>query len=271
MEGMDTKNIQSGSTGQFRDFRAYLQHVLNCRCRENSQYSLRAFAKSLEVEPSALSKILNGKRSITPRMFERLSGKLNLKEEEYDYYHPKNAHLQTKKVESQPVDSDAFHFICDWYHYAILELIQTKDFVPDVKWVASALGIARSQVEEAVNRLKKMNYLIIDDLGRWHDNSGNLSTTNTPYSTIAFRHLQKQILSMGVEAMDMIPMERRSQTSMTFAINVNKLDHAKELFKKFRRELAELLQTGDKDDVYHFSMSFYPVTHMSEENKNEYH
>jgi transcriptional regulator with XRE-family HTH domain len=271
MEGLDNKvNINSGSE-QFRDFRAYLQHVLNSRCRENSQYSLRAFAKSLEVEPSALSKILNGKRSITPRMFERLSTRLNLSESEYEYYHPKNAGMNNRKIEVEPVGSDQFHFICDWYHYAILELTQVKGFLPESKWIAQTLGISRSQVEDAVKRLKKMQYLIEDDLGRWHDNSGNLSTTSSPYTTIAFRHLQKQILSMGIEAMDMIPMERRDQSSMTFAINANKLEHAKELFKKFRRELAELLQTGEKDEVYHFSMSFYPVTHLNEENKNEYH
>ena len=112
------------------------------------------------------------------------------------------------------------------------------------------------------------NYLTQDDLGRWHDNSGNLSTTNNPFTNIAFKHLQKQVLSMAIESMDMVPMERRDQSSITFAINSSKLGHAKELLKKFRRELAELMQTGEKDEVYQLSMSFYPVTHFNENDKN---
>ncbi|MGB0452538.1 MAG: TIGR02147 family protein [Bacteriovoracaceae bacterium] len=268
---MDQVSNQNQDQEKLRDFRTYLQRTLVMRCKENPQYSLRAFAKSLEIEPSALSKILNGKRSITAKMYERLSQKLDLSGEDYEYYHPKNTHLREKKVEATTLSSDVFNFICDWYHYAILELIRVKGFKNDIAWIARALGITTSQVQDAVDRLTRMKLLIKDDFGRWHDNSGNITTLGHPFSTQAFRHLQKQILSMGIEAMDMIPMEKRDQTSMTFAVNSSKVGQARELIKNFRRDLAEILTSGDKDEVYQMSISLYPITQISEEKRNDFH
>ena len=56
-------------------------------------------------------------------------------------------------------------------------------------------------------------------------------------------------------------MERRDQTSMTMAIDTKLLPQAKEKIKKFRRDMDRLLQSSDtKDEVYHLSVSLYPVT-----------
>ena len=48
------------------------------RCRTNSSYSLRAFARSLKIEPSALSQIINKKRPLTEKMKLRLGSALGL-------------------------------------------------------------------------------------------------------------------------------------------------------------------------------------------------
>jgi len=61
---------------KFSDFRLYLQNTLIERTSSNPSYSLRAFAKHLNIEPSALSKILNGKRRISKKMFTKISLKL---------------------------------------------------------------------------------------------------------------------------------------------------------------------------------------------------
>ncbi len=65
------------------DFRLFLQQELVRRCRENRNYSLRAFARHLNLEPSFLSKLLRGERNITIDMFRKLADRLLLEPQEY--------------------------------------------------------------------------------------------------------------------------------------------------------------------------------------------
>jgi len=71
---------------QDQDFRAFLQDELEKRCKKNPRFSLRAFARTLEVEPSALSKILHGKRALTPKMLLRMASQLGLPEQDIERF-----------------------------------------------------------------------------------------------------------------------------------------------------------------------------------------
>ncbi len=86
-----------------QDFRSYLKSELEKRCQKNNQFSLRGFARLLEIEPSSLSKILNGKRRITASMFERLAKKLNLSPEEITSYLA-NVEIKDSSVRPSPVE-----------------------------------------------------------------------------------------------------------------------------------------------------------------------
>lgn len=64
------------------DFRQYLEDELARRSQNYPRYSLRAFARHLEVDSSFLSKILNGKRTVTMRTIRMFGERLNLSPEE---------------------------------------------------------------------------------------------------------------------------------------------------------------------------------------------
>lgn len=44
----------------YRDYRSYLRNELECRVNANAQYSLRAFARDLDMPPQMLSFVLSG-------------------------------------------------------------------------------------------------------------------------------------------------------------------------------------------------------------------
>lgn len=60
------------------EFRVFLQNELEARIKKNSRYSMRAFAKALDMDSSLLSKILNSKRALSFSMTEHLISRLNL-------------------------------------------------------------------------------------------------------------------------------------------------------------------------------------------------
>lgn len=41
------------------------------------------------------------------------------------------------------------------YYFAILDLINTKNFKSDIKWISKALSISEVKIEEAISKLKK--------------------------------------------------------------------------------------------------------------------
>src|SRR4051812_48629814 len=61
------------------EFRQLLQEELLRRCRVNPKYSLRGFARLLDVSPTYLSLILNGKRPIPVKLRTEIAERLGLK------------------------------------------------------------------------------------------------------------------------------------------------------------------------------------------------
>lgn len=64
------------------DFRKFLEEELARRSQNYPRYSLRAFARHLDVDSSFLSKILNGKRTVTLRTIRMFGERLNLSQDE---------------------------------------------------------------------------------------------------------------------------------------------------------------------------------------------
>lgn len=64
------------------DFRTFLEEELARRNQNYPRYSLRAFARELDVDSSFLSKILNGKRTVTLRTIRMFGERLNLSQDE---------------------------------------------------------------------------------------------------------------------------------------------------------------------------------------------
>src|SRR3954470_9427897 len=64
----------------------YLRKELERRKQKNPRYSLRAFASNLDLDASALSRILNGKQEIALSLCVRLVRKLKLSDEELSLF-----------------------------------------------------------------------------------------------------------------------------------------------------------------------------------------
>jgi len=105
--------------------------------------------------------------------------------------------------------------------------------------------------------------------GLWVNTSGNNSTVGNPFTAVAFRNLQKQILEKALVALENLPMERRDQSSLTMAMDSNLLQEVKECIKGFRKEMATFQSKSKKlDQIYHLSVSFYPVLENEKKEKN---
>src|SRR4051812_2340511 len=101
---------------------AFLKSELSKRCERNPRYSLRAFARSLGVSHTVLSLVLAGKRPLARKSALRISERLELDPTQ------KATFLQFgdpgPRFQAQQLSLDQFALIADWYHYAILSLLE---------------------------------------------------------------------------------------------------------------------------------------------------
>ncbi|RYZ77861.1 MAG: TIGR02147 family protein [Proteobacteria bacterium] len=255
------------------DIRTYLQAELVRRCKANPRYSLRAMADFLNLESSALSKILNGKRAVTATMFEKLATKLALAPDEIEAFgsqieEPRGrSRLRPPKKAAfnyQKIADDHYLIFSDWYHFAILELLAVEGFEPKPNWIARTLGLSLAETKAAIERLTRNGFIEVHQSGRWVDATGSVTNIESRTPSSAARKLQLQLFTKALHAIEHIPIEERDHTGMTMAVDSKLLPEAKRRVAKFRRELCDFLESSSrKDSVYQMSIALFPLSKRS--------
>lgn len=250
------------------DFKNRLRQELLERCKRNQAYSLRAFAAHLEMDASTLSKILKGKRPLGKKMILQLGAKIGLTTEEIGAFLSKENTVSdsAERVRFEQLNLDRFAIISDWYHFAILELMEVKGFQPNSSWIASALGLKSIEVEAAIDRLKRVGLLKVKADGNWEDLSGGFTTSIGPdMISTAHRRLQEQFLQKATEALANTPIDERDHSTMTMAVDRSRLPAAREKIRRFRRELATFLVEGEaRDEIFNLNIALFPITKLNE-------
>ena len=253
------------------DFRSFLQLEIVQRCKTNPQYSVRAFAKLLKIDSSTLSQILRGRRAITERLVMRLGDRLSLSPTEIKRFlnnnrphrdpSDKKAKRAARRDPGYNLSVETYHLIADWYHFAVFELVTVIGFESEPKWIARKLGITVMEAQVAIERLKRLGLIIVAPNGDYKQGSSFITTTGNPFTDLALRRVQAQILSKSMTALEEIPFEQRDHTGTMMAIHSKRLPKAKEMIREFRRSLCEYLQQDTKRDcVYQLGVSLFPLT-----------
>jgi transcriptional regulator with XRE-family HTH domain len=239
-------------------FRLWLQKQFTERCRRNPRYSLRAFAKALEMDASTLSQVLSGKRKISKNIIKAICDKLSASPKEMGFF-GLSSRANGAEVDYFQVNMDTFSVISDWYHYAILELTFTSEFKSDAKWIAKKLSITVEEAKAAIERLKRLG-LLLEENGSLIKSSRFLTNNAEVNTSAAHQQLQRQIVEKALVAIDEVSAEEKDITSMTMAIDLSNLNQARELIRRFRRDICSLLEDGEQTQVYHLGIQLYPVS-----------
>jgi transcriptional regulator with XRE-family HTH domain len=262
METETTTTIKNTREDERSIFRLWLQKQFTERCKKNPRYSLRAFAKTLDLDASSLSQILSGKRKLSKKGIQNICDKLSATPKELQMFGLIENNNETEENYLQ-VDIDTFSVISEWYHYAILELTYVSGFKTDPRWIAKKLSITVEESKSAIERLKRLG-LLLEENGSLIKSSKRLTNNGTVNTSGAHKELQKQIISKALIAVDEVPQDEKDITSMTMAIDTKNLDKARLIIQKFRRDLCELLEDGNQEQVYNLGIQLYPISNKQE-------
>lgn len=256
MENEAKQIAQSLSEDGKMNFRFWLQRQFTERCKRNARYSLRAFAKTLSMDASSLSQILSGKRSLSPKAVQTICEKLGASPNDLKSF---GLFQVVGNQDFSQIDIDSFAVISEWYHFAILELTFVSGFKGDAKWIAKKLSITVEEAKAATDRLKRLG-LLLEENGSLVKASKFLTNQSAVNTSAAHRELQRQVIEKALLAVEECQADEKDITSMTMAIDVANLDRARDLIRKFRRDLCALLEDGDQSRVYNLGIQLYPVS-----------
>jgi uncharacterized protein (TIGR02147 family) len=255
-----------------RFFEHCLRQEFSRRIAKNARYSLRAFAKALDVQPSILSRAMNGGKTMTVATAQRIAERLAMAPEA-------RAEFVASVGESQPqgrrrspkaakparrapvglVDEDTFSAVADWHHYAILEATYLEDFRSDPAWIAARFGLTHAQVSEAIARLERLGLLTRTD-GRLRKAEATIWTRSERGTTAALRRHHRQCLEMASVAVDEVPFERRVSAVMTMPADPAKLAQARAMIESFSLKVCRMLSSDARRDVYQLTVELFPLT-----------
>lgn len=232
----------------------------------NPRYSLRAYAKFLNLDVSILSRMMANKSKVSRKILNKLSVPLSITPEDYQIFEneilneSKKSKEKKKNIAIRQLPLEEIKIIQDWYHYVILELTHLDDFEPNSKWISKRLSISELDAELALERLLKLNLLIQNDEGISLATTEPMSELQDNFKNIAHRKRQKQVLQKAMDAMDLVNFQERDQSAITIALDESLIPEVKERIKKFRRSLANYIdkKSKTKNRVYELSISLFP-------------
>lgn len=240
------------------------------RKKKNPSYSLRAFAKYCDLSSGALCEILQGKRVITEDVGRRLIGKFSLPQREREALFAQISLASSSRnlLRSLPwakgrdtsyleIKEKEFSPICDPLHFTLLSLLDLPSSKHIPKELSLRLGVSETKTKKMLERLLHMGFL------QWENCKyipvKNLSTTqDVPSKALKKYHLER--LRSAQKSILKDPTEQRDITSITMTIDSSKIPAAKELIRRFRRQMAKLLETGNPDEVYSLNIQLFPLT-----------
>jgi len=258
------------------NYQNFLEKEFEDRKRKNSRYSLRAFAKYLEMPAPKLSMVLRKKAGMSVLRAKKIATKLRLDKKEKTTFinlvASKHARSLTERKIAQKalqtashhsyltLNQEFFKIFSDWYFFAILEATELVNFKASAGWISKKFALPKGVVEKALRLLKKHDFIKEENNTFKQVESDIYIPGGTPSRYIKSHH--RQILQKADDAIIICPLEEREFSSQIFSFNSELMDEIKSELIESRKKIIEKYETlsrGNKDRVYCFSQQFFPL------------
>ena len=264
---------------EMRTSRHWIARELDRRIEKNSSYSLRSFARHAGLSPSYLSRVISSQRSLSFRSALIMVEALNLsekdKQELIDIVKSEQA-LNNKKSndndiqkpgkgeQSYQLSLDTFAIISKWYHFGITQLMNLDGYKSDFNWMAKMLDITAFEVSQAIERLRRVGLIDIDENGEYYRTKSSFKSSDDIVSQ-GLREFHREILAKATDSLENDSVKDRDISSMTIAVNKEQIPKAKEEIRKFQNKMVKLLQKGNKAQVYNLGINLIPISRSNGE------
>lgn len=261
-----------------QNYSEFLKGELEARIANNRSYSLRAFAKHLGLSPGALSELISGKRKLSLKVVLKISNALGLNAAETKHLmnlanqevlnFSQEAKLlkstQITKREKTIIDLEYFKVVENWYHFAILNLSECKNFIWNISYIAKRLRLNKFEIKMAIDRLIKVGLLNYDKAQVFVPAEFVETPNDIPSSAI--RNYHKQILQKAAQSVDEQHPDEREFNGLGFAMDPKYIPAIKAEMREFVDQIFEKYNNGNnKKEVYQLHLSLFRLSEKDED------
>lgn len=243
-------------------------------------FSTRWLAQRLEVSPSYISQIMNGKRTLPPKLVDPLCYLLDVDNEDHTRI---CRELLTKQGWKKPSpasrssakESAAFpdphwdvrptkqqHLLTHWYYISILEATLLTDYDGTTKFISRRLGLPEPMVKEAMDVL--VNNACVEEVdGRFRKTSNFFefaSLLKKDEIRAYHTHMMQKAIGLMENRKDAEALEQRLITSASLTCARDQIPLLKAKLADLLKEFVEAAAESPPEEVYHLSLQFIPVS-----------
>lgn len=244
---------------------------LRRRVQSNPSYSLRSFARNLHLSPGALSEILKGRRELSLRSVSAVAKAIGLNASEAKHLLRLAQNAKAEKAgeheilkgpnlnaDQRILSEQIFSLVSEWYHFAILNLLECEDFKWSAVWISSRLGISRIQAQMAMDLLLRLRMVEMKS-GRYQGTSEHV-VSSSEIPSEAIRKYHQQILNKASVALEAQAVAEREFSGIGLALDAALIPAIKKEIAEFQDRLIGKYSRGKKRDVYFMEVAFFKLT-----------
>lgn len=280
-------NFPKNSIFNYTDFLSFIQSHYNHRKEVDKNFSLRTWAKEMELSSvSPLKEIINGRRKVKSKYADFLLKGLQLNEFEEIFFHTliklENCRDEAERKmfltllkDLTPTEilsrkeSDNQDIFSHWVYMAVLSMSKLKDFKLTEENICKTL---KGDVDEEF--IKLVLYKLINEGLLIKDDQGNLIKkydVTTMKNDIKYKSVENyfhQVFDLAKNEISS-PIDQREFQCFSMPIKAENIEIAKKMIRDFRYKLS-LLGEENADEVFQMNMQFFPLTqHLDKENSSE--
>jgi uncharacterized protein (TIGR02147 family) len=258
-----------------RDWFSYL--------KERKGLSLRKFANVSGVSASFLTLVINGKRPLSEKAFNKMLPHLFLGKYEQKYLSKLrlmelssntkkgseavfNLRKHKKFRQKNHKENETFNYLTHWYHIAIRELSADPDFRDDPKWIQKNLNfhVSLQEIRDALSFLEENEFLVRNKKDHLVAVDKKVFCTKNIFKH-SVRFFHKKMLQLAEISVTKIDASERIVLGSTVYVDDEHIQKIREVVKNAREEISAIelefnSSANNKGKVYHVEIAGFPLS-----------
>lgn len=267
---------------QYLDYQEYLRDFYDEQKEKNSWFSYRYMGNKIDLDPSFLVKVLQGKMNLSIKSIPRVAAFCGLESRELEYFDTlvRFGRAKTAKenklyfdkliamsdLPAHNLTEEQYAFYSKWYHVTIRQLLSYYNWSDGFAELGRQLSpaISAKEAKESVELLKKLDLISCDDEGFLRP-TNKIVTTGETWRSAAIRTFQQETIELAKESLDRHDKDLRDISTLTISVNHKDLEELRRITAEYRKAVLNMKTgNGDSDIVYQVNIQVVPTTEIGE-------
>ena len=264
------------------DYRKFLQDFYQAQRERSSFFSYRYMAQKIDLDPSFLIRILQGKKHLPDASIAGVSKLCGFDRRETVYFEnlvlfgkarsDKESRARYEKLMGLKslrmrtlVDCE-YAFYSEWHHAALRALLEFSACADDCQKLGEQLDppISANKARESIRLLERLG-LVRREGGKVVLTDSVVSTRDAWRSTAIARY-QADSIRLASEALDRHPQAERDISTVTLGCSSQDLPALRELTREYRETVLKIVceSQAKSDRVYQLNIQLFPLSKLQD-------